>query len=70
MLTFGAMAVTAGVITVLKFLTVGTAINLPAQPFGATMLDRPHRLTMRRQEFVRIFFSVVRAILSKEVSQF
>jgi hypothetical protein len=70
MLTFGTMSVAAGVITVLKLLTVRTAIHLSAQALGAAMLNGPHGLTMRRQEFVGIFFSVVSAIRSKEVSQF
>jgi hypothetical protein len=64
MLTFGTMAVAAGVITVLKLLTGGTAIHLSAQALGTTMLNRPHGLTMRGQEFVGIFFSVVCAIRS------
>jgi hypothetical protein len=70
MLTFGTMAVAARVIAILKFMTGGTAKNLPAQALGAAMLDRPHRQTMRGEEFVRIFFSIVSAIRSKEVSQF
>jgi hypothetical protein len=70
MLAFGTMAVAAGVITVLKLLTVGTTINLSTQALGAAVLNRPHRLTMRGQEFVSIFSSVVSTILSKEVSQF
>ncbi len=59
-----------GVITVLELLTVWAAINLPTQTLGATMLDRPHGLAMRGQEFVSIFSSVVSPILSKEVGQF
>jgi len=70
MLTFGTMAVAAGVITVLKFLTVGTTIDLSAQALGAARLNRPHGLTVTGQEFVCIFFSVDGAILSKEISQF
>jgi hypothetical protein len=70
MLTFGTMAVAAGVITVLKLPTVFTTEYLSAQTLGTTMLDRPHGLTMRGQEFICIFFSVVSAIRSKEVSQF
>ena len=70
MLAFGTMAVAAGVITVLKLLTGGTTIHLPAQALGTTMLDRPHSQTMRGEEFVCIFLSIVCAILSKEVSQF
>jgi hypothetical protein len=70
MLTLGTVTVAAGVITVLKLLTVGTTVYLTAQALGAAMLNRPHRLTMRRQKFVRIFFSVICAVLSKEVSQF
>jgi len=69
MLTFGAMSVAAGVITVLKLLTVWTAIHLSAETLGATMLNRPHRQAMRGQEFVCIFFSVVSAISSQELSQ-
>jgi len=70
LLTFGTMAVAAGVITVLKLLTVRTAENLSTQALGATMLDRPHGLTMRGEQFVGIFFSVVSAIRLKEISQF
>jgi hypothetical protein len=70
MLTFGAMPISAGVITVLEFLTVGTTIDLSTQALGAAMLDCPHRLAMRGQEFVSIFFSVISSIFSKEVSQF
>jgi hypothetical protein len=70
MLAFRAMSVAAGVITILKLLTGGTGKDLSAQTLGATMLDRPHCLTMRRQEFVSIFFSVGGTIFSKEVSQF
>jgi hypothetical protein len=64
------MPVAAGVIPVLKLLTVWTAIDLSTQALGAAMLNRPHCLTMRGQELVSIFFSVGGAILSKEVSQF
>jgi hypothetical protein len=64
------MSVAARVITVLKLLTGGTGKDLPAQLFGAAMLDRPHSLAMRRQEFVRIFFSIVSPIRLKEISQF
>jgi hypothetical protein len=70
MLTFGAMPVAAGVITVLKLLSVGTAIDLSAQTLGAAMLNGPHCLTMRGQEFLSIFFSIGSTIFSKEVSQF
>ena len=70
MLTFGTISVTTGVITVLKFLTVRTAKNLTAQALSAAGLNRPHRLTMRGKQFIGIFFSVVSAIRSKEVSQF
>ncbi len=70
MLALGTMPVAARVITVLEFLTVGTAIDLSAQALGATMLDRPHRLTMRGQEFVSIFVSISSPIFSKEVSEF
>jgi hypothetical protein len=58
------------VITVLKLLTGGTAINLSAQLRGATMLNRPYGLTMRGEKFVSIFFAVVSAIFSKELSEF
>jgi hypothetical protein len=57
-------------VAVLKLLAGGAAIHLPAQTFGAAMLDRPHREAMRGQEFVHIFFSIVSAIRLKEVSQF
>ena len=70
MLTFGAMAITTGVITVLEFLTFFTTEYLSAQALGTAGFNRPHCLTMRGEEFVSIFFSVVSAILSKEVSQF
>jgi hypothetical protein len=70
MLTFGTMSVAAGVITVLKLMTGGTAKDLPAQLFGAAMLNSPHCLTMRGQEFVSIFVSIGGTIFSKEVSEF
>jgi hypothetical protein len=70
MLTLGTMPVAAGVITVLKLLTIWTAIDLSAQTLGAAMFDRPHRLTMRGQEFVSIFGSIGGAIFSKEIGQF
>jgi hypothetical protein len=70
MLTFGTMAITTRVIAVLKFLTFFTTEYLSAQALGTAGLNRPDCLMMRGQEFVRIFFSVGSAILSKEISQF
>jgi len=70
MLTFGTMSIATRVITVLKFFTFFTTEYLSAQALSAAGRNRPHCLTMRGQEFVRIFFSVVSAILLKEVRQF
>jgi hypothetical protein len=70
MLTFGTMAITTRVITVLKFPTFFATEYLSAQAFGTAGLNCPHRLTMRGEEFVGIFFSGVSTILLKEVSQF
>ena len=70
MLAFGTVPVAAGVITVLKLAAVRTAIDLSTQAFGTTMFNRPHCLTMRGEQFVGIFFAVVRAIRSQEISQF
>jgi hypothetical protein len=70
MLAFGTMSIAAGVITVLKLLTVRTAVDLSAQMLGAAMLDRRHRLTMRGQDLVSIFVSISSPIFSKEISEF
>jgi hypothetical protein len=70
MLTFGTMPVATRVITVLKFLTFFTTEYLSAQALSTAGFNSPHRLTMRGEEFFSIFFSVVSAILSKEVRQF
>jgi hypothetical protein len=70
MLAFGTMSVAAGVIAVLKLLAGWTTIDLSPQALGAAVLNGPHGLTMRGQEFVGILFSVVSPIFSKEVGQF
>jgi hypothetical protein len=70
MLTFGAMAIATGVITVLEFLTFFTTEHLSTQALSTAGLNRPHCLTVRGQEFIHIFFSIVSAVLSKEIRQF
>jgi hypothetical protein len=70
MLAFGTMPVATGVITVLKFLTLFTTKYLSAQALSTAGFNSPHCLTMRGQEFVCIFFSIVSPIFSKEVRQF
>jgi hypothetical protein len=70
MLTLGTMSIATGVITVLKLLTVGTAVDLSAKALGTAMLNSPHHLAMGGQKFVSIFVSISSPIFSKKISEF
>ena len=67
-LTFGAMAVFAGVIAVQALLTGITAVQVTAQGFGAAMFDGPHGLALTRQHQFPVFGPVGRSVAAEDVS--
>jgi hypothetical protein len=64
------MAVAAGVITVPLLFTVWTAIDLPAQGFGTTMLNRPDNPALVISQGICMFSAILNSIFTENISQF
>jgi hypothetical protein len=58
------------VITVPLLFTVWTAIDLPAQGFGTTMLNGPHDPALAISQGICMFLAILNSIFAKNVSQF
>ena len=69
-LAFGAMAVAAGVITVLQLLTLWTAIDLSTQDRSAAVFNRPHGLEMVARHAAGILLAIGRSITAENIRQF
>jgi hypothetical protein len=70
MLAFGTMAVAAGMVTVLHLLTIRTAIDLPAQGFGAALLNGPHGFDVAGGYPAGVLLAIGWAKAAEDVRQF
>ena len=70
MLAFRTVTIAAGVIAVAHFPAFDAAENLPAQGFGAALLDGAHGLVVRRQQAFSVLLPVGPAINAENLGQF
>jgi hypothetical protein len=63
------MAILAGVIAVLHFITILTLINVTAQNLGSALFNRLHRLSVDERHPVDIFLSVLSSALAEDLCQ-
>jgi hypothetical protein len=69
-LALGTVAVATGVVAVLQFLTMRTAIDLSTQGWRTTLLHRPHGLEVSARHAAGVLLAVGRTILAKDIRQF
>jgi len=69
-LAFGAMAIAAGMITVLQLLTVRATIDLPAQGLRTTLFNCPHHFEVGGRHEAGVLLAIGRTILAKDICQF
>jgi hypothetical protein len=67
MLTLGTMAISTGMIAVVRLSTMVTVVQVTAERGCATLLDGPHHLEVTGQHLRPIFLPIPLAVLSEDI---
>ena len=63
------MAILAGVIAVLHFITILTLINMATQNLRPALFNRLHRLPVGKRYSLGIFLPILRPVLAEDLRQ-
>jgi hypothetical protein len=69
-LTFGAMAILAGVIAIPSFVTIQAVVNVTAHHLSPALFDRLHGLPMSKRHSVAVFLPIPRSVATEDLRQF
>ena len=64
------MTIATGMITVLYLAAFRAGVDLPAQCFGAALLDGAHRLPVTRQDLICVLLAIGGTVQAKDIGQF
>ena len=68
-LAFRTMAILAGVIAILHFITILTIVNVLAQNLGPALFNSPHSLSVSKRHPIAEFIAILGSVAAEDLRQ-